>query len=350
MKIKNLLLLCWFCSLTVSAQLPDTYPRAYDFIHKMLTGEIPLNFEEAVFATQNAYCEGKLDREEINRELDVLVKLTQAAASTPLITYTGRDKETVTKHAALFKVITDSIPIAMDSVHTLVHLPYRYDFEDIFGDSDWKQMFVSKLLVTGKGNCHSLPYLYKIISDRLHIPCYLSFAPNHLYIKLFSEATGWYNTELTSATFPVDAWIIASGYVPTEAIRNGLYMDTLTNRQAVANCLLDLAQGYQRKFGREDPGFVLQCCRAVLTYHPVNVNALLTKAEALKYYIRKRMGQAKNGFVNNDADKGGFAAFYAEMEETYVRLYELGYRRMPQQMYLQWLNLLKDKPKYQTNY
>jgi len=33
----------------------------------------------------------------------------------------------------------------------------------------------------------------------------LSLAPNHIYIKNYSEKIGWYNTELTSATFPTDA-------------------------------------------------------------------------------------------------------------------------------------------------
>ena len=144
-------------------------------------------------------------------------------------------------------------------------------------------MFVSKLLETGKGNCHSLPYLYKILADELGIPCYLAFAPNHIYIKLFSEQTGWYNTELTSATFPVDAWIMASGYITTDAIRNSLYMDTLSTKQTVANCLVDLAHGYQRKFGRENPDFVIKCCNTVLQYHPANVNAMLTKEAVAEF-------------------------------------------------------------------
>lgn len=346
MKNKSLFLLFWFCSLTVSAQLPDTYAKAYDFICDMLSDRTPLNFTDAVFATENAYYDGQLDIKEFNPELDRLAALTQMLSSGELITYNGRDKEIVTKHAALFKVITDSIPMAIDSVHTLVHLPYSYDFEDVLGESEWNGMFVSKLLISGKGNCHSLPYLYKMVSDRLHIPCYLSFAPNHLYIKLFSEVTGWYNTELTSATFPVDAWIIASGYVPTEAIRNGLYMDTLSARQAVANCLVDLAQGYQRKFGKDDPAFVLQCCRTVLKYHPVQVNAMLTKAEALKYYITRRLETKKRGTREAKIDTSEFKALYNEMEETYARLYESGYRRMPEKMYIQWLKALKKEAGY----
>ena len=84
-------------------------------------------------------------------------------------------------------------------------MPYSYDFDDPFGHKDWDNMFVSKLLNTGKGNCHSLPYLYKIIAEELGISAHLALAPNHIYIKHKNEKDGWYNTELTSGIFPIDA-------------------------------------------------------------------------------------------------------------------------------------------------
>ncbi|MDR0834817.1 MAG: hypothetical protein LBN93_11680 [Candidatus Symbiothrix sp.] len=294
----------------------------------MLVDEIPLNFKDAVFATENAYTDGLLDIDVINNEIDIFTELVQMLSNSNLITYEKKDKDIIGKHAALFKTITDTSTVVIDSTHIYEHMPYTYDFEDVWGQSDWRQMFVSKLLETGKGNCHSLPYLYKILSDELKIPCYLAFAPNHIYIKLFSEETGWYNTELTSGTFPVDAWIIASGYVNTDAIRNGLYMDALSDKQAVANCLLDLAQGYQHKYGKENPEFVVKCCNTVLQYHPANVNAMLTKAEAQKFYIQSQT-------TTEDTKE-----MYADMEASYVKLHQLGYRRMPEKMYLEWVGLL----------
>jgi hypothetical protein len=330
--------------LSLSAQLSETYQSTYDFINQMLTDEVPLNFKDAVFASENAYCEDRLSIDDLNQEIEILAQLTKVISNLELITYNAKDKDVIVKHAGLFKVLADSISFTLDSTHFFVHAPYEYDFDDVMGQSDWTKMFVSKLLETGKGNCHSLPYLYKILSDELNIPCYLSFAPNHIYIKLFSETTGWYNTDLTSATFPIDAWIIASGYVNIDAIRNGLYMDTLSNKQAVANCLLDLAQGYQHKYGKENPEFVVKCCNTVLQYHPTNVNAMLTKAEAQKFYIHSLM-KAKN-LKKPDAlfTDNSIKEMYSEMEETYVKLHQLGYRQMPEEMYLQWMGLLKTEP------
>jgi hypothetical protein len=347
---KYLLVITLFYSLSVSSQESNTYYKAYEYIDKMLIGEEPLSFINAVFTTENAYYDDQLDIIEIKTEFDRLMNLLNNIVSTPdLITYDGKDKDFISKHAAIFRIITDSIYIILDSANTLVHLPYTYDFEDAGGQENWTKMFVSKLLVTGSGNCHSLPYLYKILADELNIPCYLSFAPNHIYIKINSQKTGWYNTELTSATFPVDAWIMASGYVNLDAIRNGLYMDTLSNKQAVANCLLDLAQGYQHKYGKENPEFVIKCCNTVLQYHPTNVNAMLTKAEAQKFYIQSQMKSKNVKNVKELFADSTIKSMYTEMEETYVTLHKLGYRRMPEEMYMQWLGLLKNEPEKYIN-
>lgn len=320
------------------------YLQAYEIIDSMLTGKAPLNFKKAVFTTENAFLNGQLDTSMVNNELTNLKKLINAIVSSNMVTYSGIDKEYIAKQAAIFKVLTDTIPIVIDSINIFFHTPYLYDFEDMWGQKDWTKMFVSKLLKSGKGNCHSMPYLYKILAEDFQTQAYLSFAPNHIYIKQRCIKTGWYNTELTSATFPVDAWIMASGYVHLDAIRNGLYMDTLSLKQSVAYCLLDLAQGFQQKFGKSNPDFVVKCCNTVLKYHAVNVNAMLTKAEAQKRFIDTKM-KAKN--VKNPKEllaDNSIKTMYSDMEQTYVRLHQLGYRRMPEEMYMQWMGMLKTDP------
>jgi len=343
------LIILLFEPLLLFAQVPNIYQSTYNFIDKMLNDESPLNFKNAVFATENAFRDDSLDLDMLNHKIEMLVQLSSIISNSELINYQEKDKDYITKHAALFKVFTDSIIIPFDTTHIFIHSPYIYDFDDPFGQKDWSSMFVSKLLETGKGNCHSLPYLYKILADELGIPCYLAFAPNHIYIKLFSEQTGWYNTELTSGTFPVDAWIMASGYISIDAIRNGLYMDTLSTKQAVANCLVDLAQGYQQKFGRENPDFVIKCCNTVLKYRPANVNAMLTKAEAQKHYIDLQMKKQNAKNAKDLFTDTTIAEMYSDMEQTYVRLHQLGYRRMPEKMYLEWISILKNEPNKYIN-
>lgn len=333
-------------SYTTKAQSSKSiYQVAYNKIDSMLLGTNALSFKEAVFVTENSYLDNQLDNKQINIEIEALIKLLYSVSNNEQLIYSKSDRDIVLKNEAIFRIIADTIPIKINHSQIVLRTPYIYDFDDPLGEKDWTKMFVSKLLKTGKGNCHSLPYLYKILAEKIGVPAYLAFAPNHIYIKSYSEKTGWYNTELTSGTFPIDAWIMASGYVTVEAIQNGLYMDTLSTKQSVANCLVDLAQGYQHKFGKDNPDFVVKCCNTCLQYHPTNVNAMLTKAEAQKYYIQAQM-KAKNVktpqqlFANNTIKE-----MYEDMEQTYVRLHELGYRRMPEEMYKKWISLLKSDPK-----
>jgi hypothetical protein len=127
---------------------------------------------------------------------------------------------------------------------------------------------------------------------------------------------------LTCGDFPTDAWLASSGYIHTDAIRNGIYMDTLSLKQSIALCLVDLAQGYQAKFGLQDGNFILQCCETALTYFPNYINALLLKAETLTALYQLQENEN----------------LLAQMNELYAHLHQLGYRKMPSTMYLNWLN------------
>jgi len=338
-----------FIQVNAKNNINDGVFKTFCFIDNMLTDSIPINFKLAVLETENTYLDKKINIQEINWEIKSLSEIIKTISTDNPIVYNYSDKEQVNLHSAIFKIMTDTTPIFIDSIHILLHYPYTYDFDDMWGEKDWSKMFVSKLLETGKGNCHSLPYLYKILAEEIGVPAYLAFAPNHIYIKSYSEKTGWYNTELTSGTFPIDAWIMASGYVTVEAIQNGLYMDTLSTKQSVANCLVDLAQGYQHKFGKDNPDFVVKCCNTCLKYHPTNVNAMLTKAEAQKYYIQSQM---KAKIVKTPQElfaDNSIKEMYEDMEQTYVKLHQLGYRRMPEEMYMQWMGMLKNEPTKYNN-
>ena len=122
--------------------------------------------------------------------------------------------------------------------------------------------------------------------DEWQIPCYMALAPNHIYIKLFTEKTGWFNTELTSASFPIDEWLMASGYINIEAIQNGIYMDTLSEKQSLALCILDLAKGYDRTYPINDGAFIVKCCDLALTHYPKSLNARILKAETKRSNLK----------------------------------------------------------------
>jgi len=315
------------------------YVKAYDSLKSTLNGEKDVSFKKSVFITENAYSDNELSYDDFLNQISRLTLIATAwGKHNSLSNYKYSDSAQVKKALSIFAVMKDTVLIEFSEKQLISLHPYNYDFDDFFGKQDWTKMFVTKLLSTNSGNCHSMPFLYKILADELGASkVWLAFAPSHIYIKNRNEKTGWYNTELTSGQFPMDALITASGYISMDAIRSGIYMDTLSNRQAVAQCVLDLAKGYERKTHNYSDSFIVRCCDLVLKFHPNNINAIIYKAETLKriYWIFK------------DKDVAYAADLYKDMETLYLKAMDLGYKEMSEKMYRQWLeSVIKQKSKY----
>lgn len=308
----------------------DYYDDAYSEIEQMLEGKIKLDFKRAVFISENAYFNDSLNYIEFTNNINSLKRLCEGKYNTvKLIEYSYPDSIKMKKNYSIFSILKDTVNLAYGVKLT----PLKYDFEDNLGLKNWSSTFVTKLLKTGIGNCHSLPYLYKILANELQTEAYLSLAPNHIYIKHRSKRLGWYNTELTSGEFPSDAWVKASGYITLEAIRSGIYMDTISQIQSIALCSYDLAKGYSVKTKNFNDGFVIKCCDLTLKYYPNNINAIILKAETLKrnYEYLNKIGKQNQSKIILD-----------EMQKLYFNGLKLGYREMPIEMYQAWLFSAKE--------
>lgn len=315
------------------------YDNAFSVISNMLSDSIESDFKRAVYEVENAFYDNNLIRGRFYSEIKALSHLTKsfAIANERNLVYDGDDRNEILLHASLFKLFTDSIPLIVSDSNQISYLnPYKYKFQDAFGKADWSNMFVSKLIAERKGNCHSMAYLYQIISNELGIKSNLSFAPFHIYVKVKSQKSGFFNVELTNGTFPNDAWIISSGYIHLDAIRNSLYMDTLSTKETIAICLFDLAKGYERKFGMKDGEFVLKCCDKVLEHYPNHINTLILKSKVL-------LSQK----VNSKREKKDYKNAEEFAGNNYVglisKIHKLGYRRMPEEMYLRWITSLPEE-------
>ncbi|MDI3322366.1 hypothetical protein [Pinibacter soli] len=336
--LSTLLLYISFCHAQPLLETKSNYKACFDSLSALLQNNGC--FKKAVFLSENCFFNNKMEYEKFNAEVQRLAQVANLwQRANPLVEYKEKDSVDLVSNLSIFKLLKDTITFIGLSEEKYYHLPYTYDFNDFFGRENWSNMFVTKLMLTHKGNCHSLPYLYKMLADELHASCWLALAPNHMYIKNRCRKTGWYNTELTSGEFPIDAWITASGYIPVKAVQRGIYMDTLSNQQAIALCILDLAKGYQQQVDEFDDGFIIQCCDLVLKYHPNNVQAMLLKAETYKRLYHK--SQADKIIPSNGSFK--------EMEQLYTQIYDLGYREMPDKMYMQWLRSVVEQSEKYSN-
>lgn len=322
----------------------QNYVNSYDILAKALDGQRKLSFKDAVLLVESTYFNHELDTLQLNQSVKLLAELCNTFRAGNSLEYSQKDLLNVSKWASIFKVLTDTVAQIASDGRLYFHLPFTYDFEDFLGEQDWSKMFVVKLLTTHSGNCHSLPYLYKILAEELGTTANLALAPNHIYIKHKSLKTGMYNTELTSATFPIDAWIMASGYIHLTAVQNKVYMKALDDKESIALCVIDLAEGYKRKTNNSDPDFILKCCDKALEYFPNYVNAIILKAETIKsqYDNLTKANPHPTNEIMEQAQK-----MFKEMQDLYVKVHKLGYRQMPKDMYLKWLLELKtEKEKY----
>lgn len=344
-----LAMLTLFLTSVQSQDRETLYNDTLKELHCMLKDSCKLSFKKAVMKVENAYLYGTLDTIAFNDEIRVLKNLANSVIRSKQLKYSERDSANVKQYAALFSVIKDTIPVVMSDGGLYDYIPFSYDFEDIWGIKSWKNMFVSKLFETRKGNCHSLPYLYKILAEEMGIDAHLALAPNHVYIKHRNVKDGWYNTELTSGIFPIDAWLMASGYIHLDAVTNKLYMEALDDKQSVAMCIIDLAEGYNRAFPANDGKFVFQACHIALKYFPHYINGRILLAETKKKIFEQRVDD-KYGELTREVYKDKqMNAMFLDMQNDYAAIHQSGYRRMPEGMYLQWLTSLKEeRAKYEN--
>ena len=333
----------------VPLQKDRYYQDAYAEIERMLRQNKDVSFKRAVFVTENAYFDNTRSYENFDKQITTLRNFCNQIRKSRHLTYDYPDSSRIQKFASIFVMMKDTLPVMVADSSIILYYPFSYDFDDFAGNNDWSKMFVTKLLRTHSGNCHSLPFLYKIIAESMGEEAHLALAPNHIYIKHYTKKDGWFNTELTNGSFPIDAWLMASGYIHISAVQNGIYMDTLSMQQSLALCLVDMAEGYQHKFGKDSTAFVLRCCNLATRYFPIYINALLLKAETEKgvfenYMKRNHLSYAKDALGNENAKK-----LYEDFEGLYAKVYSLGYRKMPDKMYQEWLDELNvQKEKYQN--
>jgi len=337
-KIRILMLLFLLIStLCATAQKQEKlFEYSYTLLTSMTADQSNYSFKKAIFSVENAYLDGNLDTIAVNKQIKFLQSLSLSLIKQRFLSYLEKDKEKVNKWASVFQVMSDTIPINMnDKIYK--YEPFGYDFNDVFGHKTRENLFVSKLLQTGKGNCRSLPYLYKILCEEIGADANLALAPNHVYIKHQSLKEGWFNTELTSGIFPIDAWIMASGFVHIDAIANGVYMKALNNNESIALILIDLADNYNAKFPDNDGSFVLKCCEAALNQYPNFATALILEAETHYNQMQKEPNKEKQDLLLKNVEK------------EYKNIHNIGYRNMPESQYFDWLVSLKTERKKYEN-
>ena len=318
----------------LGSQGTEYYQKALEELSKMLRGETPLNLKEAVFTVENAFFENQLEYSKFNNAIKKLAET--AELKTVQDGYNWNNP--LTKNIMLFRAMADTLEIKVPQREaTVFSYPMRYDFEDFWGKEDRTKLFVSKLLVSNTGQCHSMPLLYLILCEETGVEANLAYSPSHSYIKFKDSSGDWHNLELTIGNIVSDAHIVASGYVTVEAVKNGTYLKEQTKEQVIAQCISDLAGGYIDKYGYDN--FVTQCLDSVFKYDANSLTALKIKSNHATlrafYVIDHQLGHPPLELLKTDYPQA--YSLYEEVKQIYERVDATGHREMPPEMYEAWL-------------
>ena len=314
-------------------KLTVSYRKTAKLLFSMLNGTKPVNIKDAVFAVENAYFNGKLEYDKYNKAIQRLITIAKLKAAQDGYNWS----DPLTRNMMLFRVMADTMKIKFPGQETPVtSYPMRYDFDDPKGDENSTKQFVSKLLSTHSGQCHSLPLLYLILAEETNTPAQLSLAPSHIFVKIKDKSGTYYNLELTNGHITSDAFILGSGYITSEALKNHLYMEPLTKKQTIAMTLNDLTNNYLDNIGYSK--FALQCNDSVIKYDPNNFQALSIRSNyytAHFAYVTKQLQRPTLEQIQRYYPKVN--KLLQMRNQVYERIDRSGYRKMPKEAYQQWL-------------
>lgn len=297
------------------------------------------------FEIENAYFEGKLSKEEFDKAIKQIGEFLLAK-----IKESNYDlKSNTAKNFMLFEFFTQTLEVKGFKEK---HFPLRYDFEDYRGEKEWSKMFVSKLIESGTGQCHSMPLLYLILAEEIGAEAYLALSPNHSYIKFQDEKSKWYNLELTNGMFTVPSFILNSGFIKAEAIQNHIYMKNLSKQELLSQFYIDLVTGYIHKFGYDE--FVDKVVTKALELYPNSINGNMVRSNfytfRFEYAARNlEINPRNNTELQKIKNYPTLVKWFNLTNNQYKKTDDLGYQSMPDEAYENWLSSLKEAKNKQDN-
>ncbi|WP_336732049.1 hypothetical protein [Chryseobacterium sp. VD8] len=292
---------------------------------------------DAVFIVENAYYDNNKNfHESYQNQIQKATNIIRNDLKKKGV----EDSDNVSKNLSIFRYFAE------DSKQNgkVVHKAMKYDFDDYMGAKDYSKMFVSKLMKTNSGQCHSMPLLYLILAEQIGADAYLVMSPNHSYIRFKNDDGEILSIELTNGMFSANSFVLNSGYIKAEALKNKLYMQNLNKREVLSQTYVDLASGYIHKFGYDE--FVSKVLDKALLLNPQNINATLWKSNTDQ--VRFMQSCARFGIDPQIKEQLQNIRNYPPLEDQFRQINlsfdyidQSGFSQMPLDQYEKWLSSLR---------
>ncbi len=165
----------------------------------------------------------------------------------------------------------------------------------------------------------SLPWTMKLIAEEIGADMYIARTPRHCFImyrdndNLFPE--DWINVEVTSHQYQPTSRIKENSEIKDSAIIVGTYLTPLSDKQALACILENIALSYINKY-KVYNSFTLKCASTSLNYYNSNPNAIIIKAKSLASISIQRQN------VNDYSHDSLAVDIYSQIKQCEVKLKE----------------------------
>jgi len=318
------------------------YRQAFSELLEMQNGKRPFSLKETVFIVENAYTNNILDYSDYSKRIKIKVDALNMLMKKEKISLSNN----LGKNYIIQKLFSERIVEYKDTVVWRVHKPFKYDFDDFLGENDWSNMFVTKLLKTGKGQCHSMPLMYLILAEEINAKAWLSLAPEHSFV-IFNDGRTFYNYETTNGNPVTYDWLMESGYINSMAIKNRIYLDTLGQDGLMSTLLADLIMGYTNKFGYDN--FMASMVDTLLSINPKSIQGQIFKADLLVLETKNNLQKVGNPPVEQIPNYPDAHKSYSALMKQYDFIDGLGYMQMPKEKYTAWLASLNSEKHKQDN-
>lgn len=318
------------------------YRKTFDILTRITPDHYSLS--DVVYLVENAFMDDTLSYNRFQNTIHIYATLVKQILK--------REKLDTTDNVALNygiqKLFSQANLLYNPKTNQSITVPpFKYDFNDFRGRQDFRNVFASKLLRTGKGQCHSLPLIYLCIAQELGAKAWLSLAPQHSFIQFADKKGKLVYFETTNGSLVSRTWMTQSGYITAKAIQNKTYLDTLSAKQLYAQCLADLLIGYNTKF-RYD-GYADQIEQAILHLNPNNLTAMVIDANNKTAIALDKIAAAGHPKQTDLIKHPDAYNAYLAMAAAYKKVDDLGYQEMPNDAYQHWLKSIDQEKSRQEN-
>ena len=317
-----------------------SFSEAYQMLLKMKQGKILYSLKDAVFIVENAYGVKTLSYSEYSKRIKEKVELCKTILKEKKISQANQ----IGLNYVIQKLFSEKIIRYKDSVKTIIS-PYKYDHIDFIGRKDLTKLFVTKLLKTGSGQCHSMPLLYMIIAEELNAKAYISYVPEHSFIRFTDKMGKLYNFEATNGHLVSDKWLMASGYINTMALKSKIYLDTIGQKRLLNQCLSDLIIYYTAAAGYDM--LTERMIKTLLEWDANNLAGNIFQSDLAFLKLKRQATKYSNPKVEEFPSYPELEKSYKELTAIYDYIDNLGYQAMTVEEYDNWLRSLNE-PKYKT--